>query len=148
MPNRKAISRISIALTTIATLALPAGAIAENETAAVMKPADTLEWVAPDRIPFSYVWGDFKQSAHGEFVRFPAGFVSPVHHHSNAYHGVIVEGVLMNPMGRAESAEQLPAGSYYFVPGNAVHTTRCVSDQDCIIYIHQDGPFDFVPVDQ
>lgn len=129
-------------------LSLPTELAAETEDGAVMKPADALEWVTPNRIPFSYVWGDAKRGAHGEFVRFPAGFVSPVHHHSNAYHGVVIDGVLMNPMGRAESATRLPAGSYYFVPGGAVHTTRCVSEQDCLIYLHQDGPFDFVPTDQ
>ena len=148
MPINGSITRITLALTIVAALSVPTGGAAENEGVAVMKPADTLEWVAPNWIPSSYVWGDFTQGAHGEFVRFPAGFVSPVHHHSNPYHGVIVEGVLMNPMGRAESADHLPAGSYYFVPGNAVHTTRCVSEQDCVIYIHQNDPFDFVPADQ
>ncbi len=133
MPRHMPTSRFSAAFTIVAALSLPADAAAENEAAAVMKPANTLEWVAPNKIPFSYVWGDFKQDAHGEFVHFPAGFVSPVHHHSNGYHGVIIEGVLMNPMGRAESAENLPAGSYYFVPGDALHTTRCISDQDCVI---------------
>ncbi len=139
---------ISAACALAACFLAPVATATEPSSQPVMTAPVELEWVTPNRIPFAYVWGDATRSAHGEFVRFPAGFVSPVHHHSHAYHGVIIEGVLSNPMGRDETAKPLPAGSYYYVPAGAIHTTRCVSDQDCLIYLHQDGPFDFVPADQ
>lgn len=39
----------------------------------------------------------------------------------------------------------LTAGSYYYVPADAKHITRCAADSpvDCVSYFYQDTPFDF-----
>ena len=121
-------------------------AVAENEQSATMTPADTLEWMQEGGPPFAEAWTD-DDGAHGRFVRFPPGFSSPIHIHSHDYHGIVVMGVMDNPMGDEDDAVDLPSGSAYFVPGKAVHKTRCVSDTPCLFYVHQNGPFDLIVQD-
>lgn len=118
-------------------------AVTENERLATMTPADTLEWRQDGGPPFAEAWSD-KDGAHGRFVRFPAGFSSPAHIHTHDYHGIVVTGVMDNPMGGGDDAVDLPAGSAYFVPGKTVHKTRCVSDTPCLFCIHQKAAFDLI----
>ena len=120
---------------------------AQPAKAAVISPAEKLQWTKNENgIPFVYVWGDASSGPHGEFVKFPAGFTTPLHTHTADYHGVVISGTLMNPMGDAETGPELRPGSYYFVPGGQKHRTKCVSETDCVFYLHQDAKFDFVPV--
>jgi len=113
----------------------------------VMSPAQMLKWIRNENgAQFAFVWGDAASGPHGEFVRFPAGFTTPLHMHSSDYHGVVIGGTLMNPMDDNSTGPELPAGSYYSVPGGRRHLTRCVSTVDCVFYIHQQAKFDFIPV--
>src|SRR5215469_9765752 len=84
------------------------------------------------------------RGAHGSLLRLPKGFVSPAHHHTGDYYGVIVEGAVTN----AEAGQQevvLGPGSYYVQKGKADHVTKCVGDTDCLVYISQSRAFDFIP---
>ncbi len=125
-----------------AVLVCPA-AIADNEQLATMIPAESLEWMQEGGPPFAIAWSE-DDGAHGRFVRFPPGFSSPIHIHSHDYHGIVVKGVMDNPMGEEEDAIDLPPGSTYFVPGNSIHKTRCVSDTPCLFYVHQNAAFDLI----
>ena len=118
-------------------------AMADDRQSATMTPADTLEWVQDGGPPFAVAWSD-DDGAHGRFVRFPPGFSSPIHTHSHDYHGIVVMGVMDNPMHDEDDAVDLPSGSAYFVPGKSVHTTRCISDTPCLFYVHQNAPFDLI----
>ena len=125
-----------------AVLVCPA-AIADNEQLATMMPAESLQWMQEGGPPFVIVWSE-DDGAHGRFVRFPPGFSSPIHIHSHDYHGIVVKGVMDNPMGEEEDAIDLPPGSAYFVPGNSIHKTRCISDTPCLFYVHQNAAFDLI----
>jgi hypothetical protein len=63
----------------------------------------------------------------------PAGFVSPVHTHTEDYYAVVVEGV-----------GPLPVGSYWFQRGEEAHVTQCLSETDCLFFIVQPGKFDYL----
>ncbi|MCP4384697.1 MAG: hypothetical protein GY798_25340 [Hyphomicrobiales bacterium] len=66
--------------------------------------------------------------------------------HGTAHHAVIIEGVSGNPITGDKASEQpLGPGSYYFVPAQADHVSRCAesSPTDCLTYFHQATPFDF-----
>ncbi len=112
----------------------------------VLSPAADLEWVTNQRgASFSYPW-KHADGRHGDVIRFPAGFDSGPHTHTAAYRGVVIQGVLMNPPERETTSVRLPAGSTWFVAGGAVHSTKCVSEQECMFYVHQKAAFDFKPV--
>ena len=88
--------------------------------------------------------------AHGTLGDFAPRSAAPDHVHSETYYGVVVSGVVKNPFGEqpggdVATAKPLPAGSFWAVPANAVHTTACDGDPDsnCIFYFHSVGAFDF-----
>lgn len=89
-------------------------------------------------------YGNLQNGRHGTFIRMPAGFVSPVHTHTEDYYAVVVEGVMANnpPDG---VIVPLPVGSYYFQQGEEAHVTRCLSETGCLFFVVQPGKFDFVP---
>ena len=89
------------------------------------------------------VWGDPSKGPYGAFLRLPKGFVSPVHLHTGDYSGVVVEGTVTNAeIGQLEIP--LGAGSYFFQRGNVDHVTKCVSNTDCLFYLSQSKPLDFI----
>jgi hypothetical protein len=88
-------------------------------------------------------YGDLGHGAHGTFIRMPAGFVSPIHIHTGDYWGVVISGVAANGLpGSADIA--LPAGSYWFQKGGERHVTKCLSPNECLFFISQNGKFDYV----
>jgi quercetin dioxygenase-like cupin family protein len=90
-------------------------------------------------------FGDLSKGEHGTFIKMPAGFISAIHTHTEAYFGVVVTGVGANA-SVGEKEIPLPPGSYWFQPGGKPHVTRCISTTECIFFIHQPGKFDYVPV--
>ncbi len=89
-------------------------------------------------------YGDSSRSAHGTFLRLPGSFASPVHSHTSDEWGVIVAGVAAN--GKPGSQDiLLPVGSYFFQKAGEAHITKCVSENECIIFLSQPGKYDFIP---
>jgi hypothetical protein len=92
----------------------------------------------------SPAYGDLSKGQHGTFIKMPAQFISPHHTHTEDYFGVVVQGVGVNTQeGKSDVA--LPVGSYWLQKGKEKHVTKCVSDTDCLFFIYQPGPFDYVP---
>ena len=57
-------------------------------------------------------YGDLAHGAHGTFIKMPAGFVSPVHTHTEDYWGVVISGVAANGVPGSKDIP-LPVGSYW-----------------------------------
>ena len=98
-------------------------------------------------IKMANAYGDKFKSAHGTFGQFPAHFVTPMHTHSGAYHGVVIRGVMTNPFKGEDQPPSMGPGSYWHVPAGSVHATACISNAPCEFYFHADSPFDFRPVE-
>lgn len=112
-------------------IALPAGELAfEN-----INPA----------IRMATAWGNKGAGRHGTFGKFPAEFVTPLHTHSGAYHGVVLQGRMTNPFDGDTTPPVMGPGSYWFVPAGVVHVTACVSKEPCMFYFHAEQAFDFQP---
>ncbi|MFT7581256.1 MAG: quercetin dioxygenase-like cupin family protein [Myxococcota bacterium] len=99
-------------------------------------------------VEMATVFGDRATGNHATVGVFGAGFDSGPHTHSQAYHGVVVQGRMTNPFGTEGSPREMGPGSYWFVPAGEQHATRCVStDEPCVFYFHADDGFDFTPLD-
>lgn len=94
-------------------------------------------------IKMAPAYGNRGIGAHGSFGQFPASFETPVHTHTGAYHGIVIKGMMTNPFTGENDPAKMAAGSYWFVPANAAHSTACVSDTPCEFYFHADSGFDF-----
>lgn len=92
-------------------------------------------------VQIANVWGDASKGAYGAFFRFDPGFVSHVHTHTYDYYAVVIKGDLEN-YRPGEKPEKLGPGSYMYQRGKEAHTTACVSQQPCEIYIVQQNKFD------
>ena len=115
----------------------------------VVKPAAAVKYqnINP-AIRMGAAWGHRGDGAHGTFGAFPANFITPIHTHSGAYHGVVIEGVMTNPFGKSGEANptEMAPGSYWYVPAGMTHATACVSDVPYRFYFHAESAFDFQPV--
>jgi len=86
-------------------------------------------------------FSDIASSAHGTFVKMPAGFVSSLHTHTGTYYAVVISGVAVNTAPGGEE-KRLPVGSYWLQEGNEDHVTKCISSNECIFFMSQSIPFD------
>ncbi len=86
---------------------------------------------------------------HGAMVKLPGGASSPMHIHSVDMHGIVISGTFSHIAEDADPSTEidLPAGSYYLLPANLPHISKCVSTVDCVTFIYQDAMFDFVPTE-
>lgn len=125
--------------------------VAAENNRIVNIPQSQLQWeTTKEGVGFASLQGDRFNEAYMAMVKLPAGLVSPAHIKSANMYGMVVSGTISNiAVGADPSTEiELPTGSYYKIPANLPHVSRCVSDVDCITFLYQDGKFDFLPVEQ
>ncbi len=135
---------VAAAATTLAAAAAPQG------KSSVSVPVTTLQYGPTGvsdgvhgELMAATAYGDLGHGPHGTFIRMPPGFVSHVHTHTEDYWGVVISGVAVNGVpGSTDVA--LPAGSYWFQKGGERHITKCVSPNECLFFISQQGKFDYV----
>ncbi len=95
-------------------------------------------------LKISPAFGDPSKGAHSTFVKLPAGFVSSLHTHSADYYAVVISGVIANAETVEEPNVPLAPGSYWFQKGQAKHVTKCLSANECIVFITQPAKFDYI----
>jgi hypothetical protein len=126
----------------------PVLAYAKNEIQNM--PINSLAWTTtPEGVAFAPLIGDrFKQS-YMAMVKLPAGLVSPVHTKTPNMFGVIISGAMVHSAFDVNPKDVviLPVGSFYKIPKNVAHVSKCVSTDDCITFLYQDGKFDFIPTE-
>jgi len=127
-----------------------ANAVADGHfdaSANVATPAGSMEFVNINpAIAMAHAYGNRGKGAHGSFGTFPAEFITPLHTHTGAYHGVVIEGVMTNPFDGEANPPELGPGSYWYVAAGAKHTTACISKTPCKFYFYADSAFSFTPV--
>jgi hypothetical protein len=136
-----------VAVTGLAVASYAAGAAQARQ--AVNTPASGIKWepYAPGTpLQVAVLWGDrTKGNDYGMFLKMPAGFEAGQHAHTADYHGVGVQGNWVHTNTGSIATPQLPPGSYVFQPGKQMHNDICKGTTDCILFIHQHAPGDFIP---
>ena len=111
-------------------------------------PPGQFDWErTPEGVGFAPLIGERFEEPYMAMVHLPAGLVSPAHSKTANMFGVVVSGTLVHVTVGTSTAEEvpLPAGSYYKIPANLPHISKCVSQTDCVTFLYQDGKFDFLP---
>lgn len=105
-------------------------------------PWTDLDPVGAPGIKIADLWGDHTKSAYGAFLKFPAGFMSPLHTHTSAIRAIVLSGTYtQTPEGKPEV--RLGPGSYMLQPGGSYkHISGCDKASECLLFIESDGMFD------
>lgn len=130
----------SVGLATILASSIIGGVNAES---GLMRSFDQLQWsqIGDTPMSFSIIWGDRNTGPYAMYLKMPGGgFVAGEHAHTYAYQALTIQGEWEHEF--AGEKKVLPVGSHVFQPGNAFHGDACVSKEDCILFIYQDGKGD------
>ncbi|MCZ6844621.1 MAG: cupin domain-containing protein [Alphaproteobacteria bacterium] len=134
------ISAFAITAVTAISTSAKAG---ENDIAV---PADKLNWALFGEGPaqMAVLWGDPASDEYAVLLKLPPGFTPGPHSHTFAYHGVNLQGTWTHIFGN-DDVRSVPAGSYVMQAGGELHNDACAGPDECILFIHQHGPQDFIP---
>jgi uncharacterized RmlC-like cupin family protein len=130
----------------IASMAVPSEAA--QDAAIANFPAASLRWeTTKEGVGFAPLIGDRFADPYMAMVRLPAGLVSPSHVKSANMFGVVLSGTISHIAVGADASTEvlLPKGSFYKIPAGIGHVSKCLSAEDCITFVYQDGKFDFLP---
>ncbi len=135
----------------LSVTAVTTSAIADSHEMATntATAADQLEWapLGERGAQISLLWGDPTSDDYAAFIKIPPGFTPGPHHHTGDYHGINVAGNWVHIFG-TDDVRALPQGSYVMQPGGEQHNDACAGPEDCVLFIHQHTPQDFIPANQ
>lgn len=134
---------VASAMAQVLAVALVATANAGGNAVVTSKAA--LKWTEAGipGVSTAAVQGDMAKGSSHFYLKYKAGFVSPVHHHSADHYVTTVSGDLVLVVDGKE--HRLAPGSYFDFTGKAAHATRCEGDEDCVMFIDARGIWDAVP---
>ncbi|MEO5621600.1 MAG: DUF4437 domain-containing protein [Cypionkella sp.] len=151
MSQKRSALRLVLAAALFASGSAIACAEVIHHGASLSLPADQLQFgptgikTEAGELMAGPAFGDLSKGQHGTFIKMPAGFVSPIHTHTEDYLAVVIKGVGGN--GAVGAADvPLPVGSYWFQRGEEAHVTKCLSAEECLFFLYQPGKFDYLPV--
>ena len=99
----------------------------------------------PGGVRMATLWGDPARGPFGALLEVPAGFVSPMHHHSNDERVVMLRGTSVHwTEGESrETAPRMTTGDAMLMPAGVNHVSAATDDEDCLEFITMEGRFDF-----
>lgn len=111
---------------------------------AIFIEAKDIQWEAIAELPgvsMANVEGSAKGSHHA-FMKFNAGFSSPMHHHTADHYATVVAGTMVITVDGEE--HRLPPGSFFALKKKQAHATMCAAGAECIISTDVRGKWDVV----
>ena len=139
----------------LAAVAVAAVAVAGTKAAAGKPeqnvPLPELKWEQPfgkDGPAFATIWGDRNKTEHGTFLKLTAGAPAQMHTHALDSYGVVITGTVHHVVeGRV--GKDLGPGGWWYMPPNVPHQSICAAGgPDCLVFIHNPGPFSYAAVDE
>jgi quercetin dioxygenase-like cupin family protein len=134
-----------ILLVLVGTLWLSLPAQAQKKGGAVTTPGADLKWNDIPGFPglkMAVVQGDPGKGASHFFLKFPAAFAAPVHHHTANHYVTVLTGTLVLTIDGKDA--KLPAGSYFSFTDKKPHATKCDAGAECVLFIDARGKWDVV----
>ena len=136
---------MAFAVLAVATL-LSANAPAKDKPMEDMVwPAESVKW-EPGPLPGTKVaklWGDWMKGPYGVMVKFDAGQINALQHHTRALKIVIISGTFtLQTDGAPET--KLGPGSYLMQAAGKKHVSGCAAGAECTFFMTSDGKFDLI----
>ena len=138
--TRQHLVRALVVALTLAPAVFPALAQAKSP----VTPVADLKWT-PAGVPgvsTAAVQGDMAKGPSHFYLKYDAGFVAPLHHHSPDHYVTVVSGTLVLNVDGKDNV--LTPGSYFELTGKAKHAARVEGKEACVMFIDARGPWDVV----
>lgn len=142
-----AIPRLASAAAALALVAAWTAVTAAQGPAFIHEPdSPDLEWgprpaFMPDGCRLAVLQGDPAQPNAEVFFLPPGNTTAPHHWHTSAERMVLVRGEMQVDYDDQDPFVLRP-GTYAYGPARLAHTTHCISDEDCILFIAFEEPVD------
>ena len=115
---------------------------AQTGKSVVLAKAD-LKWKdMGNGIAAAAVSGDMDKGPSRFFLKYPAGLVTPLHHHTANHHVTVISGSVTLTVGGKE--QKLGPGAYFMLADRAAHTAKVEGKEEAVFFIQADGPWDVV----
>ncbi len=116
---------------------------AETGKSVVLAKPD-LKWKAmgTSGVASAPVSGDMEKGSSRFFLKYPAGLVTPMHHHTANHHVTVISGSIILTVGGKE--HRLGPGAYFMLADRAAHTAKVEGNEDVVFFIHAEAPWDVV----
>jgi len=109
----------------------------------VLSKAD-LKWQAMGNagVAAAPVSGDMEKGPCRFFLKYPAGLVTPMHHHTADHHVTVISGSITLSAGGKD--HRLGPGDYFMLADRAGHIAKVEGNEPVVFFIQADGPWDVV----
>lgn len=129
---------VVLSLSALLLVAVPARA----ESTLVMTKAD-LKWKdMGNGIAAAPVSGDMAKGESRFFLKYPAGLVTPNHHHDADHYVTLVSGAVTLTVAGKEYP--LGPGDYFALTDKVPHVAKVESAEPAVFFIQADGPWNVV----
>lgn len=132
-------------LLAIAAALVSAAPVLASETGkSVVLAKSDLKWTAmgSSGIASAPVSGDMAKGPCRFFLKYPAGLVTPLHHHSANHHVTLISGSITLTVGGKE--HRLGPGAYFMLADRAAHIAKVEGPEDAVMFIQAEAPWDVV----
>src|SRR5262245_13264127 len=138
-------SRFALVIGAVLVAAALSSAVAGDAAKSAVTPAADVKWT-PAGVPMvsiAAVEGDMQKGASHFFLKYDAGLVTPLHHHTADHYVTVVSGTLALTVDGKETT--LGPGSFFALVNKAPHIARVIGDAPAIMLIDARAPWDVVP---
>lgn len=115
----------------------------ESGKSIVLSKAD-LKWKAMGNagVAAALVSGDMEKGPSRFFLKYPAGLVTPLHHHTANHHVTVVSGSLTLTVGGKE--HRLGPGAYFMLADRAAHIAKVEGTEEAVMFVQAEAAWDVV----
>jgi len=115
----------------------------ETGKSVIVSKAD-LKWTAMGNsgVAAAPVSGAMQKGPCMFFLKYPAGLVTPLHHHTADHHVTVISGSITLTVGGKE--HRLGPGDYFMLADRAEHVAKVEGKEEAVFFIQADGPWDVV----
>ena len=139
-------SKLSTILAIAALVAVGAtvAVLASGMGGTTVTPSADLKWkdMGIPGVVAAPVAGDMDKGPSRFFLKYPAGFVTPNHHHTTDHYATVVSGEITLTTGGKDYV--LGPGSYFALTNKAPHVAKVMGGKEALFFISADGPWDVV----
>ena len=140
--------RLALAAVLVLALAVPCAVLAQGGGKSVVTPQSAVKWTSAGmpKVSIAAVDGDQTKGPSHFYLKYDAGLVTPVHHHTADHYVTVVSGTLTLIVDGKET--QLGPGSYFALLGQKPHAARVEGQEPAVMFIDARGAWDVVPETQ